>query len=188
MADNKLTYNDWKEYLKNDREMNAKRKSLIDLWERVKKDLKNGLEDLPKSEAIRRKKLLTAKNIFNIISTTKEKPNFMWKRKMIRNEVDNRHEYVIQCINPSSDYIFRKIKEERWVANMQWESINKYLQPVADKIWALNRALKVSVHAETKPSDLSYKKLKTKSNSKNERSDDPFKDHNQLEIPFDYDN
>ena len=158
---NTLTYDAWKEYLKNDREINAKWKSLIELWENVKKDLKENLNSLPYSEALRRRKFLTAKNIFNVINTAKEKPNFAWDRKLIYNEEDQRDEYVIQCKNPSSDYIFRKIKQERGVANMHWESINKYLQPVADKIWALKAALRVSIETETKPSDLSYEALRT---------------------------
>lgn len=141
--------------------MNKKWKSLTALWENVKDDLKESLESLPHSEALSRRKVLTAKNIFNIINTAKEKPNFRWKRKMIRNEIDERHEYVIQCINPSSDYIFRKIKEERWVASMFWDSIDKYLQPVADKIWALKSALRVSFETEVKPSNLSYESLRT---------------------------
>ena len=159
---NNLTYDAWKEYLKSDREMNNKWKSLIALWENVKKDLKANLDALPNNEALRRKRYLTAKNIFNVINTAKEKPNFSWIQKLIYNEEDERHEYVIQCINPSSDYIFRKIKEERWVANMHWESIDKYLQPVADKIWALKNTLRVSINPEAKNSDLSYDSLKTK--------------------------
>jgi len=158
---NTLTYDAWKEYLKNDREINAKWKSLIELWENVKKDLKENLNSLPYSEALRRRKFLTAKNIFNVINTAKEKPNFAWDRKLIYNEEDQRDEYVIQCKNPSSDYIFRRIKEERGVTNMHGESINKYLQPVADKIWALKAALRVSIETETKPSDLSYEAMKT---------------------------
>ena len=31
MADNKLTYNDWKEYLKNDKDMNKRWNSLVSL-------------------------------------------------------------------------------------------------------------------------------------------------------------
>ncbi len=158
---NNLTYDAWKEYLKNDKEMNAKWRSLVDLWENVKKNLKENLESLPYSEALRRRKFLTAKNIFNIISTAKEKPNFDWGQKLIYNNEDERYEYVIQCLDPSSDYIFRKIKEERGVANMHWESINKYLKPVADKIWALKETLRVSIQTETKPSDLSYESMKT---------------------------
>lgn len=158
---NNLTYDAWREYLKNDREMNTKWKSLVALWENVKKDLKNNLESLPNTEALKRRKFLTAKNIFNIISTAKEKPNFNWGQKLIYNEEDERYEYVIQCINPSSDYIFRKIKEERGVTNMHGESIDKYLQPVADKIWALKDTLRVSIQPEAKPSDLSYESMKT---------------------------
>ena len=158
---NNLTYDAWKEYLKNDKEMNAKWRSLVDLWENVKKNLKENLESLPYSEALRKRKFLTAKNIFNIISTAKEKPNFDWGQKLIYNNEDERYEYVIQCLDPSSDYIFRKIKEERGVANMHWESINKYLKPVADKIWALKETLRVSIQTETKPSDLSYEAMKT---------------------------
>ena len=160
MVENNLTYEAWKEYLKSDREMNSKWKSLIALWENVKKDLKSNLEILPNNEALRRRKYLTAKNIFNVINTAREKPNFSWIQKLIYNEEDERHEYVIQCINPSSDYIFRKIKEERWVANMHWESIDKYLQPVADKIWALKNTLRISINPEMKSSDLSYDSLK----------------------------
>jgi len=156
-----LSYDAWREYLKNDREMNTKWKSLVALWENVKKDLKSNLESLPNSEALRRRKYLTAKNIFNIISTAREKPNFNWGQKLIYNEEDERYEYVIQCINPSSDYIFRKIKEERGVTNMHGESIDKYLQPVADKIWALKDTLRVSIQPEAKPSDLSYESMKT---------------------------
>ena len=156
-----LSYDAWREYLKNDREMNTKWKSLVALWENVKKDLKSNLESLPNSEALRRRKYLTAKNIFNIISTAREKPNFNWGQKLIYNEEDERYEYVIQCINPSSDYIFRKIKEERGVTNMHGESIDKYLQPVADKIWALKDTLRVSIQPEAKPSDLSYQSMKT---------------------------
>jgi hypothetical protein len=48
---------------------------------------------------------------------------------------------------------------------MFWDSINKYLQPVADKIWALKDTLRVSIQTETKPSDLSYESLKTKADS-----------------------
>ena len=161
VATNNLSYDARKEYLKNDKDMNSKWKSLIELWENVKKDLKENLNSLPYSEALKRRRFLTARNIFNIISTAKEKPNFDWKQKLIFNEKDERDEYVIQCKNPSSDYIFRRIKEERWVANMHWESINKYLQPVADKIWALKETLRVSIQTETKPSDLSYEALKT---------------------------
>lgn len=156
-----LSYDAWREYLKSDREMNTKWKSLVALWENVKKDLKNNLESLPNTEALKRRKFLTAKNIFNIISTAKEKPNFNWGQKLIYNEEDERYEYVIQCINPSSDYIFRKIKEERGVTNMHGESIDKYLQPVADKIWALKDTLRVSIQPEVKPSDLSYESMKT---------------------------
>jgi hypothetical protein len=71
------------------------------------------LNSLPYSEALKRRRFLTARNIFNIISTAKEKPNFDWKQKLIFNEKDERDEYVIQCKNPSGDYIFRRIKEER---------------------------------------------------------------------------
>ena len=141
--------------------MKSKRKSLIALWENVKKELSENLESLPHSEALSRRKALTAKNIFNLINTAKEKPDFSWIQKLIYNEEDERHEYVIQCVNPSSDYIFRQIKLERWVANMHGESINKYLQPVANQIWALKAALQVSVNPETKKSDLSYESLMT---------------------------
>lgn len=158
---NNLTYDAWKEYLKSDKEMNSKWKSLTELSRNVTKDLKNSLESLPYAEALRRRKFLTAKNIFNLINTAKERPNFSWIQKLIYNEEDERHEYVIQCIDPSSDYIFRKIKEERWVVSMFWDSISKYLQPVSDKIWALKDTLRVSIQTETKPSDLSYDSLKT---------------------------
>ena len=157
-----FTYDAWKEYLKSDKEMNSKWKSLTELSRNVSKDLKDSLESLPYAEALKRRKFLTAKNIFNLINTAKEKPNFNWIQKLIYNEEDERYEYVIQCIDPSSDYIFRKIKEERWVVSMFWDSINKYLQPVADKIWALKDTLRVSIQTETKPSDLSYESLKTK--------------------------
>ena len=156
-----FTYDAWKEYLKSDKEMNSKWKSLTELSRNVTKDLKNSLESLPYAEALRRRKFLTAKNIFNLINTAKERPNFSWIQKLIYNEEDERHEYVIQCIDPSSDYIFRKIKEERWVVSMFWDSISKYLQPVSDKIWALKDTLRVSIQTETKPSDLSYDSLKT---------------------------
>ena len=159
---NNFTYDAWKEYLKSDKEMNSKWNSLIALWKNVKKNLKENLESLPKTEALKRRKFLTAKNIFNIINTAKEKPNFSWVQKLIYNEEDERYEYVIQCINPSSDYIFRKIKEERWVVSMFGDSIDKYLQPVADKIWALKNTLRVSINPETNKSDLSYDSLKIK--------------------------
>lgn len=158
--ENNFSYEVRKEYLETDKEMSDKWKSLVKLWKNVGKNLKENLESLPYSEALRRKKLLTAKNIFNVINTAKEKPNFKWHQKLIYNEQDERHEYVIQCFNPSSDYIFRKIKEERGVASMFGESINKYLQPVADKIWALKEALQVSIQPEAKPSDLSYESMK----------------------------
>jgi hypothetical protein len=80
---------------------------------------------------------------------------------MIRNEVDERHEYVIQCVNPSSDYIFRKIKEERGVVSMFGDSIDKYLQPVADKIRALKSTLRASIILDTPKSDLTFEALKT---------------------------
>lgn len=155
-----FTYEAWKEYLKFDREMNAKWKSLTKLWENVKKSLKENLDSLPYSEALKRRRMLTARNIFNVINTAKERPNFNWHQKLIYNEEDERHEYVIQCLNPSSDYIFRKIKEERGVASMFGESINKYLQPVTDKIWALKKALQVSIQPEAQKEDLSYESLK----------------------------
>ena len=44
---------------------------------------------------------------------------------------------------------------------MHGESIDKYLQPVADKIWALKDTLRVSIQPEAKPSDLSYQSMKT---------------------------
>lgn len=159
---NNFTYDAWKEYLKSDKEMNSKWNSLIALWKNVKKNLKENLESLPNTEALKRRKFLTAKNIFNIINTAKEKPNFSWVQKLIYNEEDERYEYVIQCINPSSDYIFRKIKEERWVVSMFGDSIDKYLQPVADKIWALKNTLRVSINPEANKSDLLYDSLKTK--------------------------
>jgi hypothetical protein len=43
---------------------------------------------------------------------------------------------------------------------MHCESIDKYLQPVADKIWALKNTLRISINPETKSSDLSYDSLK----------------------------
>lgn len=159
---NILTYDAWKEYLKNDKEMDAKWKSLIALWKNVKKDLEENLKSMPYSEALRRRKYLTAKNIFNVINTAKQKPNFSWFQKVIYNEEDGHHELVIQCKDPSSDYIFRKIKEERWVASMFWSSIDRYLQPVANKIWALKDTLRVSINPETNNSDLSYDSLKIK--------------------------
>jgi hypothetical protein len=42
------------------------------------------------------------------------------------------------------------------------DSIDKYLQPVADKIWALKNTLRVSINPEINKSDLSYDSLKTK--------------------------
>lgn len=147
--ENRFSYDTWKEYLKTDKDMKERWKSLTSLWENVSENLKNALEKLPKAEVTKRRKELTAKNIFDIINTAKQRPNFRWQRKMIWNEEDQRHEYVIQCLNPSSDWIFRKIKEERWVTNMHWESINKYLQPVTNKIWALKAALQVSSVPET---------------------------------------
>lgn len=158
---NNLTYDAWKEYLKTDKDMNKRWKSLISLWENVNEDLKETLQSLPEKEALKRRRELTAKNIFNVINTAKQRPNFRWQRKLIYNEQDGRDEYVIQCLNPSSDWIFRKIKEERWVTNMHWESINKYLQPVANKIWALKVALQVSAIPETKE-NLWYDSLKMK--------------------------
>lgn len=158
---NYLSYDEWKEYLETDKEINAKWKSLIGLWERVKNDLTDNLEGLPRDEAIKRRRELTAKNIFNIINTAKEKPDFRWERKMIRNEKDERYEYVIQCINPSSDYIFRKIKEEKGVASMFGNSIDKYLQPVVDKIWALKYTLRDSIILDTPTSYLTFESLKT---------------------------
>lgn len=165
---NNLTYDAWREYLKTDKDMNRRWKSLTSLWENVSEDLKNALEKLPKAEATKRRKALTAKNIFNVISTAKQRPNFRWQRKLIYNEQDDRHEYVIQCLDPSSDWIFRKIKEEKWVTNMHGESINKYLQPVTNKIWALKAALRVSVETESKPSDLSYEAIKMKLDDEHE--------------------
>ena len=161
VENNNLTYDAWKEYLKNDKEAKTRWNSLVALWESVKKSLAENLESLPYSEALRRRKFLTEKNIFNLINTAKEKPDFKWGQKIIRNAEDARHEYVIQCVDPSSDYIFRKIKEERGVANMHGESIDKYLQPITDKIWALKDTLRVSINPETKDSDLSYESLKT---------------------------
>lgn len=158
--ENKLSYDAWKKYLKMDKDTNMRWKALTSLWENVSEDLKDVLEKVPKAEAMKRRRELTARNIFNIINTAKQRPNFRWQRKIIWNEEDERHEYVIQCLNPSSDYIFRKIKEERWVTNMHWESIDKYLQPIANKIWALRAALKVSVNPETSQ-NLSYESVKT---------------------------
>ena len=161
MENNNFTYDAWKEYLKSDKEMNIKWKSLIDLWENVKKSLKENLNSLPYWEALKRRRFLTAKNIFNIINTAREKPNFDWRKKLIYNEADERDEYVIQCLDSSSDYLFRRVKEERGVVSMFWESIDKYLQPVADKIWALKETLRVSIQPEVKPSNLSYEAMKT---------------------------
>lgn len=170
---NNLSYDAWEEYLKSDKEMNSKWKSLTELWENVKKDLKESLNSLPYSEALRRRKFLTAKNIFNVINTAKEKPNFAWDRKLIYNEEDERDEYVIQCIKPSSDFIFKQIKEERGVTNMHWSSIDKYLQPVADQIWALKTAVNVSINPETVESKLSYESLKTKVSNDDGNEVDP---------------
>ena len=159
--ENKFSYDAWKEYLKTDKDMNNRRKFLTSLWESVCSALENALEKLPEADAMKRRRELTARNIFNVINTAKQKPNFRWQRKVIWNEEDERHEYVIQCLNPSSDWIFRKIKEERWVTNMHWTSINKYLQPVANKIWALKATLQVSSVPETSK-QLGYKSMKTK--------------------------
>ena len=158
--ESKFWFEAWKEYLKADKDMRERWKSLVDLWENVKEDLKNTLQSAPKAAAMRRKRELTERNIFDIINTAKQRPNFKWQRKMIWNEEDERHEYVIQCLNPSSDFLFRKIKEERWVTNMHWESINKYLQPVANQIWALKAAVTVSVTPETSKTVSSYENIK----------------------------
>ena len=171
--ENKFSYDSWKEYLKTDKNMNEKWKFLISLWENVSEEIKEVLESLPKREAMKRRRELTAKNIFNVINTAKQKPNFRWQRKMIWNEWDERYEYVIQCLNPSSDYIFRKIKEERGVVSMHWESINKYLQPVADKIWILKTALRTSVKPEVAKWDLSYESMRTNISEDDEGEVDP---------------
>ena len=44
---------------------------------------------------------------------------------------------------------------------MYWTSINKYLQPVANKIWALKVAMNASVNPETNKLRLSYESMKT---------------------------
>ena len=44
---------------------------------------------------------------------------------------------------------------------MHGESIDKYLQPVANKIWALKETFRISIQTETKSSDLSYEAMKT---------------------------
>ena len=110
MADNKLTYNDWKEYLKNDRDMNKRWNSLVSLWERIKKDLNESLDPMLKKEALNRKNDLTARNIFNLLNVAKDKLDFRHHKKAIYNEKHDRNEYVIECYNPSSDFIFGKIK------------------------------------------------------------------------------
>ena len=157
-----FSYNNWKEYLKTDTEMNTKWKSLTALWKNVKEDLKKALKKIPKSEAMRRRKELTSRNIFYIINTANERLDFSRYKKSIYNEKDGRHEYVIRCYNESSDYLFNKIKGERWVASMQWESIDKYLQPISDKIWALKTAMQTTIRPEISKTDLSYETLKTK--------------------------
>lgn len=159
---NNFSFDEWKDYLKTDKDMNRRWKSLIALWEEFSDDIKKTLEWLPKAEASSRRKELTALNIFNILNNTNQKLDFAWHKKPIKNEDDGRREYVVECYSASSDFVFKKIKEYRWVASMFWTSINKYLQPVANKIWALKEAKKVSVQTELEPSKLSYESLKVK--------------------------
>lgn len=163
---NNFSFDEWKDYLKTDKDMNRRWKSLIVLWEEVSDDIKKTLEWLPKAEASSRRRELTALNIFNILNNTNQRLDFSWHKKTIWNSDDKRREYVVECYSASSDFVFKKIKEYRWVASMHWTSINRYLQPVANKIWALKEAKRVSVKTEVEPSKLSYESLKTKKTEK----------------------
>ena len=158
---NNFSFDEWKDYLKTDKDMNRRWKSLIALWEEVSNDIKKTLEWLPKAEASSRRRELTALNIFNILNNTNQKLDFTWHKKSIWNQDDGRREYVVECYSASSDFVFKKIKEYRWVASMYWTSINKYLQPVANKIWALKVAMNASVNPETNKLRLSYESMKT---------------------------
>ena len=161
-----FSYEEWKEYLKTDNDMNRRWKSLTSLWEKIGDELKNALDVSQRGEALRRRRELVALNVFNALNTTNHRLDFAWRRKKIWHEKDQRREYVIECLNAASDDTFSKIKDARWVVSMHWESIKKYLQPVADKIWALKMAKKVSVKTEVRPSKLSYESLKRKKTKK----------------------
>lgn len=152
-------YENRKNYLNNNPEINKKWKSLISLWKNVTDELKKALNPEDFSDAVKRRIELTSKNIFDLINKENIKPDFSRHRKRIRNEEAQRNEYVIECNIPSSDYIFKKIKDERGVVSMLWNSINKYLQPITDEIWALKIAKDTS---KPQSQDLSYEALKTK--------------------------
>ncbi len=158
---NHITFEDWKEYLKSDKEMKSKWNSLTEIWTKTNNEISNALNDTPREWAKKRSRLLAQQTIFNLLNQTEEKLDFAWRRKLIFNEKDERYEYVIACKNAASDYIFSEIKKARWVVSMQGESINKYLQPVANKIWAL-RMVKNTDRPQIQPKNLSYEAMRTK--------------------------
>lgn len=110
--------------------------------------------------ALRNTKTTIEKEVFRLLSTTREKLDFWWYQKPFRNEEQNRIEQKIYCRNRASDYVFSKIKESRGVASMHGTSIDKYLKPINDEIRKLKEAFNLA-RPQTSPQDLSYNRLQT---------------------------
>ena len=156
-----LSYEAWKKYLNTDKDMKEKWHFLTTAWKHISENFKAKLNSLSKREAARRKRDLISKEIFNLLSSQKQKLDF---RHGMKKERFDEYPYlrdVIFCYDHSADFVFSDIKRIRWVRSMQEDSIDNYIVPVADKIWALKMAVQTSVKPETSKSDLSYQTMKT---------------------------
>lgn len=161
---NGFSYQDWQDYLKLDKDMKSKWTSLTALSENMRQRIMESFEGKTKNELLEQARKGVSKDIFELLVSSKNKLDFSWDIQTIRRDrgYGEREEYYIYCLDKVSNVVFDRIKTLRWVANMHWESINKYLQPVSDKIYALKSALSVSINPEIRKKIISYEAEKTK--------------------------
>jgi len=81
--------------------------------------------------------------VFQLIVNSNIKLDFRWCKFDYFDEKLWRQVYKIKCTSAKEDYIFSQIKKELG-KKIQWQTIDKYLRPVAQKIWALKMAQDVS--------------------------------------------
>ena len=159
-----FSYEDWKDYLKTDKDMKEKWKSLISLWKNVRQSIRESFDGKTKNELLEDERKRVWEAIFKLLSRSNKKLDFSWETKTItKNRGYGEHqEYYIYCPDIVSNTVFGRIKTIKWVANMHWDSIDEYLIPVSNKIWALKMALRTSITPEARKEALSYKEMKTK--------------------------
>lgn len=157
-----LSYEEWKKYLNTDKDMKEKWHFLTTAWKNISENFKENLNSLSRRDAAKRKRDLISREIFDLLSKQKQKLDFRHDTKKVRFDEYPYIRDVIFCYDDSADFVFSSIKRIRWVRSMEEDSIDNYIVPVADKIWALRTAVQTSVKPETSKSDLSYQTMKTK--------------------------